>query len=334
METHLSSAIDIGGIEERLKESRSREGASTATTMNLIVYIDDCSQHERALRRAQDFSEKYPARVMILDATRKGLENVESCARSAEGATISAERIELGVGGLAPEIVSSSINALRIGDIPDVLWWTSGTLSEHDLFEQMLPLMDVLIVDSSGIDGAPTALCELAAFADRSHAILLRDLAYMRLSPWQDMVAQFFDDERFVADLNRIEAVEVASGSSAEAYYIVGWLASRLGWRPTQRFLMTDSGGKTIRVNFQTKGNLRRVLRVAISTPQRTFAADLAESADTVCLSVSDQKQKRCMPLHHIDNLTLLEKAFLFTSKDEVFENALHLLCNLLNFEE
>ena len=93
MEAHLSSStIDIAGIEERLKEGRSREGATTATTMNLVVYIDDRSQHDRALKRAEDFCEKYPARVLIVDATRKTSANVESCARDAKGATISTER--------------------------------------------------------------------------------------------------------------------------------------------------------------------------------------------------------------------------------------------------
>ncbi len=329
----MSTTIDVAGIEQRLKESRSRQGATTATTMNLVVYIDDRSQHQRALRRAEDFCEKYPARVMILDATRETSANVESCERVAEGATINAERIELGVGGLSAQTISSSVNALRISDIPDVLWWTSRSLNEHELFDQMLPLMDVLIVDSSGVDGAPTAVCELANFSQRSHAILLRDLAYMRLLPWQDMVAQFFDDPQFLEDLTQIESLEIASGSSAEAFYIVGWLASRLQWKPSERFALRDRAGKRIAVNMERKGGLRRVVRVALSTPERTFAADLSESQDTVCLSVSDQKRKRCMPLHDIDNLTLMEKAFLFNSKDEVFESALQVLCDLLQFD-
>ncbi|MBV8726399.1 MAG: glucose-6-phosphate dehydrogenase assembly protein OpcA, partial [Candidatus Eremiobacteraeota bacterium] len=275
-----------------------------------------------------------PARVMILDATRKSSADVESCTRPfAEGTTINAERIELGVGGLPAQIVSSGINALRIGDIPDVLWWTSSKLDEHDLFDQMLPLVDVLIVDSSGLDAAPDALCGVAAFAQRSHAILLRDLAYMRLSPWQDMVAQFFDDERFLGDLADIEQIEIASGSDAEAFYLVGWLASRLKWRPCARNVLCDSAGRKIELKFKRKGNMRRVLRVALSTAQRTFAADLSESEDTVCLSISDQKRKRCMPLHHIDNLSLLERAFLFNSKDDVFESSLRVLCDLFNYE-
>jgi len=335
METDLSTeTIDVAKIEEKLKEGRAAEGATTATTMNLIVYIDDRSQHERALRRAEDFCEKYPARVVIVDATRKGPGKAESCTRPfAEGTTINAERIELQVSGLQAEIVSSSVNALRIGDIPDVLWWTSRQMSEHDLFHQMIPLVDVLIVDSSGLDGAPNGLCEVAAFAQRSHSLLLRDLAYMRLSPWQDMVAQFFDDEHFLSDLERIESIEIASGSAAEAYYLVGWLASRLGWQPCDRSTLCDSSGRKIRIDFKHRGELRRVIRVALSTAKRTFAADLSESADTVCLSVSDQRHKRCTPLHHIDNLSLLEKAFLFNSKDDVFEDALRVLCDLFKFE-
>ena len=328
-----TSTIDIAGIEERLKEARGKEGATTATTMNLVVYIDDRSQHERALRRAESFCAKYPARVMILDATRTNLADVNNCTREAvDGATISTERIELGVGGFSPDIIASTVNALRIGDVPDVLWWTSRSLNESGVFEQILPLMDVLIVDSSGLDAEENAICEVANFAGQSHEIFLRDLAYMRLSPWQDMIAQFFDDERFVADLESIESVAVAAGSSAEAFYLVGWLASRLQWKPCARFLLCDRSGREIHVKFERKGGMRRVLRVALATSSRTFAAELSESADTVCLSVSDDgsARKRCVPLHHIDNLSLLEKAFLFNSRDDVFDASLHTLCRLL----
>lgn len=338
METHLSGAatIDLAAIQKQLKAARSKEGAATATTMNFVVYIDDRSLHDRALERAEHFAQKYPARVVILDATRAKSADVASSARHVgEGATVNAERVELGIAGLSPQEVSSSINSLRVGDIPDVLWWTSRSLAKHALFEEMLPLMDVLIVDSSGLDLAETAICELTAFAQRGHPILLRDLAYMRLSPWQDMVAQFFDDPNFASELARIERIEVSSGSAAETCYLVGWLASRLQWTPCSRFELCDSAGRHIRLLEERRGQMRRVLRVALSTHEQTFAAELTDSPDTVCLTVTGTKTaaKRCTPLHHIDNMSLLEKAFLFRSRDEVFEASLRVLCDLFKFD-
>jgi len=157
----------------------------------------------------------------------------------------------------------------------------------------------------------------------------------MRLAPWQDMIAHFFDDRSFLEDLQRIVRVEITAGSSAEAYYLVAWMASRLRWKPCGRFALCDESGRSIEVSLKHDGGLRRVLRVALSTEDSTFSAELTDSPDTVCLSVSGVKSapKRCSPLQHIDNLSLLEKAFLVPARDEVFEESLGVLHELLQFK-
>jgi len=59
----------------------------------------------------------------------------------------------------------------------------------------------------------------------------LRDLAWMRLRPWQDMIANFFDDPALLGELFSIRRLHIASGSDSEAFYLAGWLASRLDWQ-------------------------------------------------------------------------------------------------------
>ncbi|MDP9017271.1 MAG: glucose-6-phosphate dehydrogenase assembly protein OpcA [Candidatus Eremiobacteraeota bacterium] len=329
-----AATIDLGAIEDQLQHARQSAGGATATTMNLIVYVDRESLQGRASERAKALSEKYPARVMILHRDEERVKIHTSVRKIGESQTVNAEMIELGVAHMSPQAICSAINTLRVADIPNVLWWTSDTVANELLFDDMIVMMDTIIVDSSGIDGEEFAIRELAEFFAGNRNVLLRDLAYMRLAPWQDMVAQFFDDAAFVADVHRIERVEITAGSDAEGYYLISWLASRLHWKPCGRFALCDADGRKIEVVMKRNGELRRVLRIALSTQESVFCAELTDSPDTVCMSVSGAKSspQRCSPLQHIDNMSLLEKAFLIPAHDEVFESSLRVLHDLLAF--
>ncbi|GAC1390094.1 MAG: glucose-6-phosphate dehydrogenase assembly protein OpcA [Vulcanimicrobiaceae bacterium] len=330
-----ATTIDLGAIDDQLKRARQTAGGATATTMNLVVYVDRESLQERASERAKALSEKYPARVMILHRDDEGAKVFTSVRKIGESQTVNAEMIELGVAHMSPQAICSAINTLRVADIPNVLWWTSDTVANELLFDDIIVMMDTIIVDSSGIDGEDFAIRELTEFFAGNRHVLIRDLAYMRLAPWQDMVAQFFDDVAFVADVHRIERVEITAGSDAEGYYLVSWLASRLHWKPCGRFTLCDAEDRKIEVVMKREGDLRRVLRIALSTPDSAFCAELTDSPDTVCLTVTGSKSapQRCSPLQHIDNMSLLEKAFLVPAHDEVFESSLCVLHELLAFQ-
>jgi len=321
--TAQAHTLDIGPIQDQLHNDESSRGAATVTTMNFVVYINEAQLSGRAHEKAGKLAEKYPARVILLNAgTREVI-------LGAHGP------IELGIAEASPQSVCSAINALRVPDVSNVLWWTAAAVLQQALLDELLPLMDTVIVDSSGLTSAEATVRELCHFLSTQHDAVLRDLAYLRLAPWQDMVAQFFDDEAFVADLHRIERVEITSGSAAEGYYLVGWLAGRLGWTPCGASQLCDRDGRAIVVKFARDGGLRRVLRVALATPDSMFSAELSESDDTVCLSVAgpNTRPPRCAPLHDVDNMSLLEKAFLIPARDEVFESSLRVLSNLFEYD-
>ena len=329
-------AIDLSAIDALLKKARAQAGGATATTMNLIVYVDTESLQERATTRARTLAEKYPARVIMLNRDEEGAKVLTTSKKTGDHATINTEFIELGIGHMSPQAICSAINTLRIADIPNVLWWTSETVANEILFDDMIVMMDTIIVDSSGIDDADFAIRELSEFFSGNRRYRIRDLAYMRLAPWQDMIAQFFDDKRFLRDLHRVNRVEITSGSSAEAYYLVGWLASRLGWKPCGPNELCASDGQRIDVAMTHGGELRRVLRFSLGTEDSSFSAELTDSPDTVALSVTGAQSSppRCAPLQHIDNMSLLEKAFLIPARDEVFEASLYVLHELLKFQK
>lgn len=332
---NAAPVIDLEAIEQQLKKARLAAGSATATTMNFVVYVDDETLQERTNDKALQLATKYPARIMILHTDDESAKVSTESRKAGDGSIINAERIELGINNMSPQAICSAINALRIPDISNVLWWTSETVANEMLFDEIIPMMDTVIVDSSGAEAGELAIRELTEFFSSGTKTLIRDLAYMRLAPWQDMVAQFFDDPNFLSELNDIERVEITSGSCAEAYYLVGWLASRLGWKPCGRYELCYPDGRSIQIDMKQDGHLRRVLRVALATSDCTFSAELTDSPDTVCLRITGSRTapQRCSPLQHIDNMSLLEKAFLVPAHDEVFEASLNVLNDLLKFK-
>ena len=59
------------------------------------------------------------------------------------------------------------------------------------------------------------------------------DLAWLRSTPWRERLAATFDPQWLRRELRAIVAVTVRhhQASTASATLLVGWLASRLGWK-------------------------------------------------------------------------------------------------------
>jgi hypothetical protein len=60
------------------------------------------------------------------------------------------------------------------------------------------------------------------------------DLAWLRTEPWRERIAATFEPAPLRGELGRIDRVSVRhqAGSAAAALLLVGWLVTRLDWRP------------------------------------------------------------------------------------------------------
>ncbi len=156
-------------------------------------------------------------------------------------------------------------------------------------------------------------------------ALRVRDLAWLRLGPWQDMIATFFDDPALLDELYSIRRLHISSGSAAEALYLGGWLASRLGWRPSGRDAFTDKDGATVRFERRRAGELRRVGSVCLDSDTSWYHGEVSSDPGVVRVWVEGEhaREARLVPLQAIDNASLLERAVLEAAADELFETAL-----------
>jgi glucose-6-phosphate dehydrogenase assembly protein OpcA len=155
----------------------------------------------------------------------------------------------------------------------------------------------------------------------------------MRLAPWQEMIAQFFDDPALREDLFSIDTLQIESGSDAEALYLAGWLGSRLSWEPSERDAFRDRRGLVIPFVKVAKGDQRRVQSVIVRANGSTYRAALSENDDkVVALSVEGAKASRIryVPLQNIENTSLIERAILEKSRNDIFEVSLLTVRELL----
>jgi glucose-6-phosphate dehydrogenase assembly protein OpcA len=287
-------------------------------TVNLIAFVEDASTVPRLRDRFAAFARKHACKAIVLDATRPaGDESDDMIA---------------GVAGLHADELRSKVQDLTVAGIGSALFWAGRELDDPR-FEALASLGSTVIVDSSRAADGTKSICKLAtinANPDR----YVRDLSYMRLLPWQDMVAQFFDDGELARELPAIARVEIVSGSEPEAYYFSGWLASRLGWKPCGKNELCNESGATIEVDIARKGDPRRVLSVALRSANCRFAAALdAASPDLVCLTVEGRpsRDRRCAPLHDVDLVSLVEQAMFVPHRDHVFSDALQMARAILD---
>jgi len=328
MTVHAASVGDVGSILSELKRSNAsaREEARAGpcvATLNLIVYVDDPEYAQWVLERAARVAEKHPSRLIVLDGTRSdGGADVSTSMSRGGGCTVLSQRVDLAVANVAPAVVAGLVDNLSIAGTHSVLWWSSAELSSAPLLEALLPLVSTLVVDSSGAARGEDAVGAVASFLAEHPNVAVHDLAYMRLAPWQEMIAQFFDDPALFGDLFSLRRLEIAAGSQAEIIYLAGWLGSRLSWevRDTGTFIARD--GREVPFVKTHEGDRRRVARVTLESGDSTYTAALSEDDRVVCLSVDGRNAKRSWytPLQRIDNTSLLERSTISEGADRIFE--------------
>lgn len=137
-----------------------------------------------------------------------------------------AERIDLALGAATLARAPSFIAALCMPEVPTLLLLLEP--APQGLVSALVRDVGRVIVDSEALGLGPAAAL---ARATPAH---FTDLAWLRLYPWRNHLASAFDDLRWrpaVTAIRRVQITTAGVDPSPEARLLLGWLASRLGWK-------------------------------------------------------------------------------------------------------
>ncbi len=307
----------------------------SASTMNFIVWIDAVDRRDWILERSAMLGEKHPSLTIVLDHTGSCAHGVTRRGEQAEPVefTVQGERVQIDVSCLNAETILRYVTALIKTSVPTILWWSGLNEDSAPIFDALLPLAATLLFDSSGGVADESTLHRLATFHAQHPHVILRDLAWLRVRPWQDIIANFFDDPEVVSELFAIRKLHVRSGSDAEAFYLGGWLASRLGWKASGRDAFTDRNGAPVDFVRVREGEVRRVRSVCLDSETSWYHGEVTEDESVLRVWVEGDhaREPRLYPLAAMDNASLLERAILEgVSADEIYETALNSVATLL----
>jgi glucose-6-phosphate dehydrogenase assembly protein OpcA len=157
------------------------------------------------------------------------------------------EQVTLMVSGSAVRSIANIAQPLLKPHLPVYLWWLNDPPSNPALFEALSQLSNRIIVDSSSFLTPEESLRALSTLAYTFPDSRLSDLNWGHITPWRELVAQFFDSAEYRPYLSGISTIEIehatapfdqptrteqgdVSPNAACALLLAGWLEMQLGW--------------------------------------------------------------------------------------------------------
>jgi len=251
---HVSSLHALSAELSELHREMLRTGHDEVrpvrtAVLTLVAVCTDEASADRAAEVVRRLAGNHPARAILVVADRNATpDGVDAdlaleCSAIGGAEQICAESVRLAVRGQPALHLTSVVTPLLLPDVPVVLWLVGAPPLEQALHADVLGICERIVLDSDAYDDPLQTLHALAS-THREHGHLpVGDMAWARLLPWREVLAQSFDGGDMLPFLRGVRRLDIESSGahpSAECWLLAGWLASRLRWQ--------QQGGPTITV--------------------------------------------------------------------------------------
>ncbi|MFM7426313.1 MAG: glucose-6-phosphate dehydrogenase assembly protein OpcA [Elainella sp.] len=122
--------------------------------------------------------------------------------------------------------------SLMVPELPKFVWWKATPNPEHELFKKMVDCCRCIILDSSYYSDPEAEFLKMVELIEAETYVA--DLNWHRFSAWQELTAASYDPperREFLPEVDRV-TIDYEKGNPAQALMFLGWLASRLDWKP------------------------------------------------------------------------------------------------------
>jgi glucose-6-phosphate dehydrogenase assembly protein OpcA len=355
----LSHEVDISRIERelvqmlRLPENLSTNGQPGTRTavLTLLAIASDMPTQARIEQTLTALVDHHPSRTIVVRSEPNQVQpdidawvNVACKAIGSSGINACVEQIVIESNPRALRRVPNVVLPLLLADMPVVLWWPGEPPLREPLLYDLLEPVTRFVVDTLGFVHVERTLINLNNLRHRPTVrIDLGDLNWDRLTPWRELIAQFWDVPAWRSRLRSLDRVEIdlgkpAGGRSnrAQGLLLAGWLATRLGWKParmqrrTDGYVLTARRGRrdveiAVRIQSGHPSGVRGV-RIVVGAKKLAFgvtANDAAGALMTVQTEGQPPSYERIARLEALDEPELLSFELDTTTADNVFEESL-----------
>jgi glucose-6-phosphate dehydrogenase assembly protein OpcA len=226
------------------------------SVLNFVICAHDIPSAQRASALLRDLASTHIARVilLILDTNTESPTDVTTWVTLRSFPIISDimrhsfEQVTMLTSGAATRAAATLIQPLLKPDLPVYLWWLGDPPEDETILHKLADLSSRVIVDSNSFSVPEESISSLSTFLQESPNSALSDLNWGRITPWRQLVAQFFDVPAYKPYLTGVYHIEVehavppsteqssdeqqgVSPNPTRALLIAGWLKNSLSWK-------------------------------------------------------------------------------------------------------
>ncbi|MEA2190340.1 MAG: hypothetical protein QOI73_461 [Solirubrobacteraceae bacterium] len=236
------AAIEAAVRQLVAERHRENEGYVAARALNLVCIVDSEFSGEIANRLRK--VGRYHASRTVVCSVEPGRSTIDARAMVASQGdprpgefALMRETVVVSVGERHLRHLSRIVDPLVVTDLATLVWSPHGHEQAVDSLVTpsggARPVAQCVLLDSIGEPEPHEALdrvCELAELVD------VVDLAWLRVTPWRERLAAHYDPADRRAELATLSKISVRHGpeSLLSGLMLIGWLCTRLGWRPEQ----------------------------------------------------------------------------------------------------
>lgn len=243
----------------KMSADNLRTGANVnvrTSVLNLVICTPDVETAQQASKLLRELSSTHLARViiLILDSSESTPNAISAWVTLRCFSVISDlmrhcfEQTTMVASGAAARSIANIIQPLVKPDLPVYLWWLGDPPGPDDpSFSSLVEMSNRVIVDSTSFFHPEQDIRTLATLFEASSNCALSDLNWGRITPWRQLIIQFFDVPEYRPYLAGVHSIEIehiaaplampvrtaegdVSPNPTRALLLAGWLKARLGW--------------------------------------------------------------------------------------------------------
>jgi glucose-6-phosphate dehydrogenase assembly protein OpcA len=261
------------------------------SVLNFVICASSTEAAQQASALIRNLSSTHVARavVLVLDTTAQAPDALFTWVTLRSFSVISDlmrhsfEQITVLASGSATRATSGILQQLLKPELPVYIWWLHDPPADTELFSNLARLSSRVIVDSGSFFDAEASMNTLSTLIPTLPHSAISDLNWGRLTPWRELVAQFFDAAEYKPYLMGVETIEIEHAvtstndtihteeelvlpNATRALLLAAWLKARLGWQFLAEQFPATSDSTTGTYSWQMVRNARPSATRALSS--------------------------------------------------------------------